>query len=70
MAWSDYEIKMGKLVLSQNRDRITVYRSETSSSSITLGEPALSAIWEGKFVKVTLKNEVRLYSDTSSYSKV
>ncbi len=70
MAWSEYEIKMGKLELNSHRDRITVYRSETSSTTITLGEPALSAVWDGKHVKVTLKNETRLYSDTSSYTKV
>lgn len=67
MAMSEYEIKMGQLKLNLNRDRITVYCPKISFTIITLGEPA---VCDGKYVKVTLKNETHLYNDTSSYAKV
>ena len=70
MAWSEYEIG-SRLEMNEHGDRIKVFtRSGSSSTTITLGERAYSAVWDGKFVKVTLKNETRLYSDTSNYKKV
>lgn len=70
MAWSDYEIRFGKLERNSFGNAIKVFRSETSYTTIYLGEGSLSAVWDGKFVKVTLKNETRLYSDTSTYTKI
>jgi len=69
MAWSEYEIG-GKIEMNSGGDRIKVWRGTSSSTTITLGSKALSAVWDGRFIKVTLRNETRLYESTSKYTTV
>lgn len=74
MAWSEYEIG-GDLEWGDplNKDSIRVYRGsgKTSSTSIRFGKKASSFSWEGNKLKISFPDgEIRLYSDTSSYTKV
>ncbi len=52
-------------------DKVQIYSSSASYTTIAVGKPVLNAVWAGDFLNITCSDgKVRRYSSTASYTTI
>ena len=58
-------------VLKIEKNNVKIYSTQTSYSTINVGDEVQDARWAGDFLNITLKSgKVRRYSSQTSYSTI